>query len=253
MSIGKKILESFKSHAQALAPDEACALVIQVGRKQKLIICENTFVDPEGKLKTSDAFEISPEDWAEAEEQGDIIRVLHSHPGEGCTAQPSDMDKQQCNQSGVIWGIYAVESGEYSEIEPGGAPLIGRPFLLGSWDCYGLVMDWHKTQGVSLQDFRVPYPWWERGENLYMDNWKGAGFVEVPPGTLGAMVIMQVEASVPNHAGIYVGENVHGIPELLHHLYGQLSQVIPFKSGYFRERAVIWLKHKDLTEVKSWR
>jgi hypothetical protein len=41
-------------------------------------------------------------------------------------------------------------------------------------------MDWHATQGVMLNDFRVDYPWWESQypDNLYFDNWEREGFVE---------------------------------------------------------------------------
>jgi hypothetical protein len=47
-------------------------------------------------------------------------------------------------------------------------------------------MDWHATQGVTLNDFRVDYPWWESQypDNLYFDNWEREGFVECDPARL---------------------------------------------------------------------
>jgi proteasome lid subunit RPN8/RPN11 len=112
-------------------------------------------------------FRIDGEHWANAEDEGTIIRVIHSHPGDGARPIPSDLDRQQCNNSGVVWGIYAPDCDEYAEITPEAIPLIGRPFILGSHDCWGLIMDWHATQGVMLNDFRVDYPWWE---SQYPDN-----------------------------------------------------------------------------------
>lgn len=238
----KKILDSFKEHAKAESPKEACALVVQNGRKQELVLCNNTHEQPE------EHFRISAKAWSAAEDKGDIVAVLHSHPGDGARPVASPLDIQQCNNSGVLWGIYAPDCDGYAEISPEQPSLIGRPFILGSDDCYGLVMAWHEKQGVTLKDFRVDYPWWERGENLYMDNWQSAGFIEseLRP---GCMVIMQVSADVPNHAGIIVEDD-----QLLHHLYGHPSVLVPYKAGYFRDRTVICLRHKDLPEeLKPWR
>lgn len=238
-----KWLEQFKQHAKEHPGFEVCALVVQKGRKRSLVTCINEHEHPHEK------FRISAEEWAEAEESGDVVMVLHSHPGEAARPIPSDLDRQQCNESGVAWGIYAPDCDEYAELQPEETPMIGRPFILGSWDCYGLVIDWHAKQGITIPDFRVNYPWWEQGENLYMDNWQSAGFVECDEMTPGSVVIMQVEASVPNHAGVVTEDG-----QLLHHLYGKPSCVIPFKAGYFRERAVIFVRHKDLPEeIRPWR
>lgn len=63
------------------------------------------------------------------------------------------------------------------------------------------------------------------------------------------MVIMQVSANKWNHAGIITEEG-----QLLHHLYGENSCVTPYKAGYFKDRTVICLRHKDLgEEISAWR
>lgn len=239
----KHILTAIREQVGAEAPAESCGLVVRIGvRRLKYFPCKNVFTDQEGQLTTADGFAISDLDWMRAEDEGEIVRVIHSHPGQGDNPIPSLHDIQRCNASGVIWGIM-TDTGAYVEIEPEEAPLTGRRFVLGVTDCYGLVMDWHKRHGVTLRDFRVPYHWWERGENLYMDNWKGAGFVECEPDTPGAMVIMQVAADVANHAGIYLPDG-----RLLHHLYGHLSNTIPFRAGYYRDNVVKWVRHKDLPQ-----
>ena len=240
----KKILDPFKEHARQQDPKEACALVVQVGRKQQLVICENTHDEP------TEFFRISAKEWAAAEDIGDVVAVLHSHPGDGARPIASALDTHQCNASGVLWGIYAPDCDEYAEITPEQPSLIGRPFILGSDDCWGLIMAWHKSQGVELSDWRVNYPWWEDQypENLYYDNWKKEGFVEVDEQP-GCMVIMQVSANKWNHAGIITEDG-----QLLHHLYGHPSTVVPYAAGYFRDRTVICLRHKDLPkEIKPWK
>lgn len=240
----KKILDPFKAYATAKQPEEACALVIQKGRKQELVLCKNTHPEPE------EHFRISEKEWADAEDRGDIVAVLHSHPGDGARPIASDRDIQQCNATGVTWGIYAPDCDEYAEIVPQERSLIGRPFILGSDDCWGLIMAWHKKQGVDLSDWRVNYPWWEDQypDNLYQDNWYKEGFRESELKS-GCMVIMQVSANKWNHAGVITEDG-----QLLHHIYDEPSAVVPYQRGYFRDRTVICLRHKDLPEeLKPWR
>jgi len=159
--MNKTIMTAIRAHALEESPRECCGFVIQSGRRQRYIPVPNSHENP------TEHFRIDGEQWANAEDAGTIVRVIHSHPGDGARPIPSDLDRQQCNNSGVVWGIYAPDCDEYAEITPDSIPLIGRPFLLGSHDCWGLVMDWHANQGVTLNDFRVDYPWWE---SQYPDN-----------------------------------------------------------------------------------
>ncbi|WP_270495160.1 C40 family peptidase [Citrobacter gillenii] len=242
--MNKTIMHAIRAQALEESPRECCGLVIQSGRRQRYVPVPNSHESP------TEHFRIDAEHWADAEDSGTIIRVIHSHPGDGARAIPSDLDRQQCNQSGVVWGIYAPDCDEYAEITPDAIPLIGRPFILGSHDCWGLVMDWHATQGVTLTDFRVDYPWWESQypDNLYFDNWEREGFIECDPAP-GCMVIMQVESGKWNHAGVITEED-----ELLHHLYGQPSCVTPYARGYFKDRTMICVRHKNLPqEIQPWR
>lgn len=107
----------------------------------------------------------------------------------------------------------------------GDDPIIGRPFVHGVWDCYGLIRDWYRQErGIELPNFERADGWWEQGENLYIDNYAAAGFVahdaELQPGDV---ILMQYQASVVNHAGVYIGDGM-----MLHHLYGQSARVVPY-------------------------
>lgn len=100
-------------------------------------------------------------------------------------------------------------------------------------------MSWFRQErGIDLPDYRVDYPWWEQGENRYADNWQEAGFIQVGDPQPGDLIVMQVQAPVANHAGILLADNM-----LLHHLYGHLSQRVPY-GGYWRDRTVMVLRHK---------
>jgi proteasome lid subunit RPN8/RPN11 len=174
--MNKTIMAAIRAHALEEAPRECCGFVIQSGRRQRYIPIPNTHENP------TEHFRIDGEHWANAEDEGTIIRVIHSHPGDGARPIPSDLDRQQCNNSGVVWGIYAPDCDEYAEITPEAIPLIGRPFILGSHDCWGLIMDWHAT-GRDAERFSrrlsmvgKPVP-----GQPYFDNWEREGFIECDP------------------------------------------------------------------------
>ncbi|CDH31142.1 hypothetical protein XBI1_1290007 [Xenorhabdus bovienii str. Intermedium] len=91
------IIQSIMDHAKAKYPNECCGLVIQNSRKQQYIRCRNTAPSP------TEQFSMHPEDYAEAEDIGTIIAIVHSHPD--ATTQPSQLDIAQCDLSHVPWII----------------------------------------------------------------------------------------------------------------------------------------------------
>lgn len=230
-------------HAKDVYPNECCGVVTQKGRAQKYHRIDNVHRDPENH------FEMDAQQYHDALEAGELIAVVHSHTGDGATTTPSAHDRAVCNEMGVNWIIVALPDLDWRVVEPVDSPLTGRPFALGSSDCYGLIMAWHKKHGITLDDFRVDYEWWKKeyGENIYQDNYLEQGFEPVNRAPkVGDMIIMQIDSPVWNHAGIYVGDN-----QMLHHSFGKLSR-IDLYSGWYQERTVMVCRHKDLPdEIES--
>lgn len=232
-----KTISAILAHAESAFPSECCGLVIQKGRVEKYIPCENRAAAP------GEQFEIAPEDYAAAEDQGTVVAVVHSHPGDGATTQPSELDMLMCDATEVPWVIASWPEGDIRTITPrGDRPLTGRQFVLGHADCWTLLMDYFRTEhGITLPNYSVERHWWEQGENLYMDNWYACGFREFSgPPRPGDVVIMQVQSPVANHAGVLLEGNM-----LLHHMYGQLSQRVPY-GGYYLDRTIKIVRHQEL-------
>ncbi|WP_025119669.1 MULTISPECIES: C40 family peptidase [unclassified Serratia (in: enterobacteria)] len=231
------IMQAIREHAAAEYPNESCGFVVQNGRKARYLPCRNV---AENAL---DNFVISPQDYALAEDHGEIIRIIHSHPDVPVLI-PSEMDRLQCDHSGIVWGILSWPEGDYTEVVPRGErPLVGRSWLLGHADCWSLIRDYYRQEhGIALNDYSVEHEWWIDGKTrLYDDHWYDEGFREFQgPMRAGDMIMMQVSAPVTNHAGIYLGDDM-----MLHHLFGQLSQRYPY-SGYFQERTVRVVRRKEL-------
>jgi len=225
------------AHARECYPAECCGLLVMVGPEVEYFRCRNMSL---GK----DTFIINPEDYLLAESSGEILAVVHSHPD--AVATPSQADMVACEASGLPWhivGINQEHAPTWASIAPSGyqAPLIGRVFHHGILDCYSIIRDWYRIERrILLPDFVRTTDWWHKGENLYLENFEKAGFGALPEGAsleIGDVPLMQVLANVPNHAGVYVGDNF-----ILHHLFNRLSCREPYL-GYYRKHTISILRY----------
>ena len=223
-------------HALSECPRESCGLLIISKGRQRYVPCRNLGVG-------TDQFVLHPEDYSKAEDQGQIVGVVHSHPNLPVT--PSQADRVSCEATGLPWFIVSVPSGEWSELKPFGyvAPLVGRQWSHGVLDCYSLVRDYFKqVRGIDLPDFARHDEWWKRGENLYLENFEDAGFrvVDVSSAREGDCFLMQIGSSVPNHAAVYLGEGL-----ILHHVQGRLSSRDVY-GGYWQKITTHCLRYSGV-------
>ena len=247
----KHILSAIAAHAAAEYPKESCGLLLAVGRKQQYFPCLNIASEP------NEEFRLDPEDYAAAEDLGEVIGIVHSHPD--ATSRPSPRDLAMCEATGLPWHILSWPEADLRSITPtGSTPLLNRPFVHGVWDCWQVCADWYKGAcGLEFEAFKRDDGWWEQadGPSLYEEAYETAGFVRVDQPHRGDMIVMTVGRTAhPNHAGIYLGtdavlpneeSNTFGPgPFLLHHLYGRPSEIIVF-GGTWLDRTRLILRHKD--------
>lgn len=244
-------LIAIRAHAERDYPREACGFVVAKGRKEQYIPCENLSAVP------GEQFRMSQTAWADAEDTGKILALVHSHPDQD--AALSEADRVACEATGVPWVVISVREGIAGEIRsanPDGyrAPLVGRGFYHGVLDCYALIKDYYERElGIELPEPERPDDWWNNGGNLYMDNYAAAGFHRLPDGAplqKGDVILMAVRSPVPNHGAVYMGattlsEDPHALPlegAMLHHLYGRLSERTIY-GGYWAECTACILRH----------
>jgi len=259
MKLSAPLKRAIERHALADYPRECCGLVVAIGDKPQYVPCCNAAEDDRD-------FKLPAEDYAAAEERGQVLALAHSHIDRD--AQPSETDKVSCEASGLPWVVVAVgrDAGQntptvrgWHTFAPSGyvAPLVGRSFHHGTLDCYGLVRDFYVRElGIELPDFTRPDDWWTRPDapELYLDNFEAAGFVRVEDGPrYGDVILMQYRSERTNHAGVYLGDvdlkTQSGLPPIpqamLHHAMPRLSERVMY-AGYWCDITRMIVRHRSL-------
>lgn len=226
---------SLYEHAAKEAPRECCGLVVVRKGKERYWPCRNLSAG-------ANHFQIHHEDYAAAEDAGDVIAIAHSHVYE--SPEPSQADLTSCELSGLPWIIVNWPVGHRHIFEPSGyeTPLIGCQFSHGVNDCYSLIRRYYQRElQIMLPDFERDDDWWKRGQDLYRENFEKAGFARISEVELRQhdVILMQLGANVTNHGGIYLGDNM-----IMHHPMTRLSGRDTY-GGYWKNITTHYLRHKD--------
>ena len=203
-------------HADKEAPKESCGLLAIIKGKETYWPCENLSESPD------EFFVIDPDNWADCEDEGELIGIIHSHPYG--SALPSEADKASCEHLGLPFYIYSVEQKNWIDFEPSGytSGLYGRTWIWGKHDCWSLITDYF------LNKKQINLKFWERPksiktfcENPYFEKvLTGSGFKEVSKDNIinDDVLLMQGPDEKLNHVALYIGDQT-----ILHHNIRQLS------------------------------
>ena len=195
------------NHAKKCGEAECCGFVID---NKTYMPCKNISPTP------TETFEISPDDWIQAETLGEITAIVHSHPNGLPILSEADQIHQQ--QTAVDWWLVCdnqIHKFRYIK------PLLGREFEHGKTDCLTIVRDAYMLAGIDLPDYEREDDWWHNGQNLYLDLLPQNGFERVDAEDLqeGDVILVCLGSETPNHAAVYIGNQY-----ILHHCPERLSK-----------------------------
>ena len=219
--------------AAAAQPErEVCGFVLDNGL---VVEVPNRAKDPVGE------FEISPTDYAHWDEVG-IKGVWHSHLELDAF---SPLDQQVMATDTLPWAVYCLKTGNFTQADPAGiAPLEGRPFCFGVYDCYSLVSD-------KLAELGVQLPSWPRGRwgewntpefQPFDEQWAHVG-KPVTNGVYqaGDILLMNLgdHKGHTDHVGVFVDHR-----RFLHHPAEKLSRLQTFGKHWERYLNLVVRPHQ---------
>ena len=208
--------EQAEKHAEECLPKESCGLLAIIKGEKTYWPCKN--ISESG----FEYFVIDPDDWAECEDTGEIIGIVHSHPYE--PPQPSDNDKASCEYLALPSHIYSVRMKEWCSFEPSGwkaQSLIGRTWIWGKHDCWSLITDYFlEKKQINLKFWPRPKNLKEFANNPYFEKvLTESGFKKVDNDIqINDILLMKGIYDKLNHVALYIGDQT-----IFHHNIKQLS------------------------------
>lgn len=123
--------------------------------------------------------------------------------------------------------------------------LIGREYVDGKHDCYGILRDFYSQNfDIILPNYARPKDWWNMDMDLYMERYHKNGFrsIDVLPSEyqIGDVFLISYMSKVGNHVGILVDNG-----KILHHFTNRLSSVDPYR-GIWKNNTIAVMRHKDV-------
>lgn len=253
--LGRAAFAAAQTDAREKFPNESCGFIVG----DRYFACHNLSETP-----LTD-FEIDDPRYDAAVKSGSLKAIIHSHPNGPIFPTQHDMEQQIATD--VPWVIITLNAETIGKIVAWGdklpmAPILGRPFVHGVFDCYSAIRDVFRAGSERLKAFEIGWPfppielaqvprddnWWQSDQDLYRDHLQTQGFTiisrsEARPGD-GFLVKVGDSRANPkgrlNHAGLLVDHN-----QILHHLPGRLSRREP--AGVWGRAADIWVRHSGMT------
>lgn len=261
LQLTEQLRNKIISAARKVRPQELCGVIIAQGNVMDFVRLDNVSTTP------NDTFKIDHTQLAAAEtEYGHIYAIVHSHPTSGCL--PSAVDIAQCNTHATPYVIVGKDN-EFHVQYPQITPLIGRSYVHGSDDCFGIVRDYYSRElGIYVPDFARDDMWWSAADSasLYVDNFTAAGFIAVPKTTMQELQRHDVllcywgDTLYPNHALIWLGSDAELMSEdaapcvghnlYLHHAYNSLASRAIMGDTRFSSVSHV-LRHKELIHADN--
>ena len=205
-------------HAISESPYESCGVVIINKGKEKYYHCKNL------AKEKGDYFILDPDDWIKAEDLGEIMAVVHSHPNH--PPIPSQADLASCEYLDLPFYIVTPETKEWHYFEPSGYKklLIGREWVWDVQDCWSLITDWFKeNKNISIRHWRRPASPQEFTKKPYFEKvLLGSGFIELNDQDEiqkeDVLLMDTTNTGKLDHVALYIGDQT-----ILHHCVKRLS------------------------------
>lgn len=224
-----------KQHAKDEYPNECVGVIYQNTYFRLSNIAED---------KTNN-FVVDPHEWIQ---YNGVQCLIHSHND---YPHASSMDQEQQLRLDIPFGIVNVVNRSVTDIffwgdtlEP--QHLLERKFYQGVYDCYSLVRDYYRSNGLTLPYGKRDYGFWDIGQDIIMENIYRIPFKEVGLNEADKydLLLYSISGKKIDHCAVLLDNGW-----VLHHLVGQLSGLKPV--SYLHECIVKVYRYKG--DTNDWK
>lgn len=222
---------------------ENCGLIFD---NDTIFPCQNISKNPK------ESFIINPADLEKAKLTGNIIAFYHNHLS---LSDFSELDKYISEQTKLKCFLYINTDDSLKIYEPKGnyeVSYIGRPFVIGIFDCLTLICDYYNREyNIKVSDIDHPdrlnnEKWKDFADNneqnaILLNHFQNQGFSIVNNLQIGDLILTrgpQIRGAI--HICIYLGNN-----NILHQPNDSFSKIESY-SEYYKNRTLFKLRHKNL-------
>lgn len=124
--------------------------------------------------------------------------------------------------------------------------VLGRPFELGTYDCFETVVDLYKLNfNIEITRYARPKDWDADKIDIIGKTYEREGFEKLDEWSLknlnpGDLLCMAIGSAKANHIAVYVGGN-----QIVHHKIAAMSNVETLRD-FWRKSICYVLRHKDV-------
>lgn len=229
-SLKKDAVQKAIEYCRKQLPNEGCGAIIH----GKFVSFENKAETPEN------SFEIHDDAWYLHYMADEIDCLVHSH--NNCN-RATFIDQEQQQKMDIPWLIINFYQGAVRDCivfgEKKSAPLLGRPFFYGAFDCFTLLRDYMLEQDIKLPNPPHHWEFWADGDPVFENVIENNPDMplktvseSIPPGgfKVGDVLLYSVQGTrYINHVGVVYGDSL----EVLHHVSGRISGLYPI--NFFRK------------------
>lgn len=221
-----EFLDEYQKHFENNYPREGCGVLAVVKGVLKWYPCTNV-------AENEEDFIIDSKEFIAISQKADIVATVHSHPDADC--KPSETDIKYCNATGLTYYIFSYPEMELHIQKPEkvNKPLYGREYEFGYNDCFEAARDYYVQKGLNIPHRPLfEDDWWGKGLDYFTDEYIGTWNFKRIEGPMqeGDLIIFTIQASVGNHCGVYLGDDI-----FYHHAENRLScreNLYPFWKKY---------------------
>jgi len=228
-TLDDKCVEDAIQHARDEFPNEACGAIIN-----------GEYVKFKNESETPElSFEIKDDLFFVEYINKNVECLVHSHNDSNQASFVDQVQQKELDLPSLIINLKnksLMDCIVFGEKEL--APIEGRPFFWGAFDCVTCVSDYLINKfGVGIDYPPHEMGFWGKQKTYFESYIEGDDkFMWVSPDDLkvGDMLLYNIDGSRHiNHIGVYVNEN----GQVLHHMYNNISGLYPinFNKKYLRK------------------